>query len=163
MADGIGLLLKSWHNAFYRLGPYDPLRLIDCLKANMPILAGLHRRTIDSFGSKDESEVRQLFRVFTGALRGGKNGTQESTVATAKALHLLAPGLLPLWDNSIAYAYGKFPMLADNYLAFCWRMKELAGALQSFIPDPDDCTVLKRLDEFSYAVYTKRWLAQNPV
>jgi hypothetical protein len=163
MADGIGLLLKSWHNAFYRFGPYDPLHLIDCLKANMSILAALRQRTIYSFCSKDESEVRQLFRAFTGALRGGKNGAQESTVATAKALHLLAPGLLPLWDNSIAYAYGQFPMLADNYLAFCWQMKDLAEALQSFIPDPDDCTVLKRLDEFSYAVYTKRWLAQNPV
>jgi len=28
IAEGIGILLRSWHNAFYRFGPFDPARLI---------------------------------------------------------------------------------------------------------------------------------------
>jgi|SRR5215467_10181698 len=158
MAEGIGLLLKSWHNAFYRFGRYDPTALAACIRDHLDSIATLRRRTIDSLDSTDESVIRDLFNSFTRALRGGKNGTQESTVATAKALHLIAPGFLPLWDNPIACAYGQFPMMVHNYIAFCWQMKKLAEAIDPFISRPDDCTVLKRLDEFSYAAYTQRWI-----
>ncbi len=158
MATGIGLLLKSWHNAFYRFGPYDPARLAVCLDENMPILGALRERVIHSFASDDESQVRRLFSTLTAALKGGKNGEQESTVATAKAMHLLAPGFLPLWDNPIAGAYGQFPMWVHNYISFCGQMKELASAVQGYLPNPDDCTILKRVDEFNYAVFTQRWV-----
>jgi len=114
MATGIGLLLKSWHNAFYRFGPYDPARLTACLEENMLILDALRERMIHSFASDDESQVRRLFSTLTAALKGGKKGEQESTVATAKAMHILAPGFLPLWDNPIAGAYGQFPMWAHG-------------------------------------------------
>lgn len=123
MATGIGLLLKSWHNAFYRFGPYDPARLTACLEENMLILDALRERLIHSFASDDESQVRRLFSTLTAALEGGKKGEQESTVATAKAMHILAPGFLPLWDNPIAGAYGEFPMWAHNCISFCWQMK----------------------------------------
>ena len=162
MADGTGLLLKSWHNVFYRFGPFDPARLTACIETNMELLSSLHERTIDSLSPNDESIVRRLFYDFTDAVKGGRNGEQESTVATAKALHLLAPALLPLWDNPIAGAYGQFPMRAHNYIGFCWQMKALAEALRPYIPSPDDCTVLKRLDEFNYAVYTQRWVRLGP-
>ena len=158
MATGIGLLLKSWHNAFYRFGPYDPARLTACIEANMPILDALRERMIHSFASDDESQVRRLFSTLTAALKGGKKGEQESTVATAKAMHLLAPGFLPLWDNPIAGAYGQFPMWAHNYISYCGQMKELASAVQGYLPDPDDCTILKRVDEFNYAVFTQGWV-----
>ena len=124
----------------------------------MKALAALRPRDIQPFSTDDEPTVIQLFESFTAPLRGGRNGTQESTVATAKALHLLAPAFLPLWDNPIARAYGQFPMLAHNYVAFCWQMRKMAGALRPCLPNPDDCTVLKRLDEFSYAVYTQQWV-----
>jgi hypothetical protein len=158
MATGIGLLLKSWHNNFYRFGPYDPTRLAACLEKNMTILGIMHERAIDSFAPEDEPHVRRLFSGFTAALRGGKKGEQESTVAAAKAMHLLAPGFLPLWDNPIAGAYNQFPMWAHNYISFCWQMKELARAVQGYVANPDDCTTLKRVDEFNYAVYTRRWV-----
>jgi hypothetical protein len=158
MANGIGLLLKSWHNAFYRFGPYEPARLAACLEENMLMLGMLRERLIYSFISDDESQVRRLFGALTAALKGGKKGEQESTVATAKAMHLLAPGFLPLWDNPIAGAYEQFPMLANNYISFFWQMKELASAVQGYVANPDDCTILKRVDEFNYAVYTQRWM-----
>lgn len=158
MATGIGLLLKSWHNAFYRFGPYDATRLAACIEENMALLGTLHKRAIDSFVPDDESDVRTLFTAFTAALKGGKKGEQKSTVATAKAMHLLAPGFLPLWDNPIAGAYNQFPMWAHNYISFCWQMKELANAVQGYLTSPDDCTILKRVDEFNYAVYTQLWV-----
>jgi hypothetical protein len=159
MATGIGLLLKSWHNAFYRFGPYDPARLKACLEENMLILDTLRERGIHSFASDDESQVRRLFSTLTAALKGGKKGEQESTVATAKAMHLLAPGFLPLWDNPIAGAYGQFPMWAHNYISFCGQMKQLASAVEGYVSNPDDCTILKRVDEFNYAVFTQRWVS----
>jgi hypothetical protein len=63
-----------------------------------------------------------------------------------------------LWDNAIAGAYDQFPMWAHNYIAFCWQMKEVAAAVQGYQPDPDDRSLLKRIDEFNYSVYTKRWI-----
>lgn len=158
VADGIGLLLKSWHNVFYRFGLYDPNRLSACIEANTELLAPFRNRTIDTLSSDDEPSVRTLFDAFTEALKGGRNGSQESTVATAKALHLLAPAILPLWDNPIAGAYGQFPMWSRNYIGFCWQMKELAAALRPYLPEQDDCTALKRIDEFNYAVYTQNWI-----
>ena len=140
------------------IGPQDPARLAACLDENMVIVGALRERMIHSFALDDESVVRRLFINLTAALKGGKKGEQESTVATAKAMHLLAPGFLPLWDNPIAGAYGQSPMRAQNYISFCGQMKELASAVQGYLPNPDDCTILKRVDEFNYAVFTQRWV-----
>lgn len=101
--------------------------------------------------------IRGLFQAFTTALRGGKGGAAQSTVATAKALHLLAPGFLPLWDNAIALAYGHVLMCANDYLSFCWQMKVLAEAVVNYVDTPDACSLLKRIDEFNYAVFTTGW------
>ncbi len=158
MSAGIGLLLRSWHNFFYHFGPYDPACLTACIDENIGILSGLRERTIGSFSTDDEPLVQNLFNSFTNALKGGKNGEQESTVATAKAMHLLAPAFLPLWDNPIADAYGQFLMWANDYIGFCWQMKELAAVVEGYMPSPDDCTILKRIDEFNYAIYPKRWV-----
>ena len=114
MATGIGLLLKNWPNAFYRFGPYDATRLVACLEEILSMLGTLRERVIDSFGPDDEPHVCRLFSAFTAALRGGKKGEPESTVATAQAMHLLAPGFLSLWDNPIAGAYDQFPMWATT-------------------------------------------------
>jgi hypothetical protein len=65
IATGIGLLLKSWHNAFYRFGPYDPTRLAACVEENMTMLDTLHERALDSFSPDDEPHVRRLFSAFT--------------------------------------------------------------------------------------------------
>ena len=73
-------------------------------------------------------------------------------------MHLLAPAFLPLWDTYIAHAYRQFLMWADDYIGFCWQMKELAAVVEGYMPNPDDCTILKRIDEFNYAIYTKSWV-----
>jgi len=49
MADGTGLLLKSWRNVYYRFGPFAPARLTACIEANMEVLSSLREQTIDSY------------------------------------------------------------------------------------------------------------------
>lgn len=162
MTAAIGMLLKSWHWAFYRFGMFDPNRLQDCLKDQMEALNLIRNRKIESFDTKDGDAIATLFSVFAAALRGGANRSQESPVAPAKALHLLAPHFLPLWDNDIAYHYGWPLMSSGPYVAFCWQMKELASAVRVYLQSPDDRTALKRVDEFNYSVYTKGWIRVSP-
>jgi hypothetical protein len=162
MADSIWVLLKSWHREFYRFGRLDLSELARCVENHMPVLNGLRGRTIDSLCADDERTIEKLYDPFTTATsRHNKRGVQESAVATAKALHLLAPGFLPLWDNAIAGAHDQILMWAHNYVAFCWQMKELAAAVKGYQPDPDDRSLLKRIDEFNYSVYTKRWITRQ--
>jgi hypothetical protein len=159
MAEAIGLLLKSWHMGFYRFGMFDLSALSKCVGENITDVNALRERDIESLCNEDEPTITRLFGAFTTALRGGKGGLQESTVATAKALHLLAPGFMPLWDNPIAGRYGQFPMWARDYVTFCWQTRELVATFRNYVELGDDCTLLKRIDEFNYAAYTKHWIA----
>ena len=97
MADSIWALLKSWHREFYRFGRLDLAELARCVEDHMPVLGGLCGRTIESLCAYDEQTIEKLYGPFTTATsRHNKRGVQESAVATAKALHILAPGFLPL-------------------------------------------------------------------
>jgi hypothetical protein len=163
MADAIWLLLESWHRQFYRFGRVDLKTLATCIEKTMHDLDRLRSRENRTFCTADEPTVKELFRAFTVATyRKNNSGLQESTVATAKALHLVSPGLLPLWDNRIAWRYGCSLMWAEDYISFCWLMKEFAHAVKPFLDPGDDRTLLKRIDEFNYAAYTKRWIAVSP-
>jgi hypothetical protein len=156
MAEAIWLLLKSWHHAFYRFGMFDLALLRQCIEGNLGVLTLIRSRSIDSLSREDEELIATLFSEFTSALRGPR---AESQVAPAKSLHLLAPGFLPLWDNPIAFRYGWLLMRSREYVSFCWQMKELAAAVTAYLLSPDDRTVLKRIDEFNYSVYTKGWVS----
>lgn len=159
MADAIWLLLKSWHRQFYRFGPLDLKVLASCIASHTPDLDRLRSRDILDFSSADELTVKASFRAFTVATRRvNKSGFQDSTVATAKTLHLFAPAFLPLWDNPIARRYGCLLMWSDDYVSFCWQMKEFAGAIKPLCEAVDDLSLLKRLDEFNYSAYTKSWV-----
>lgn len=160
MADAISLLLKSWHREFYRFGRLDRKILAACIEKTMHELEQLRSRDIQTLCAADEPTVKTLFRAFMVATcRQNRSGSQESTVATAKALHLLSPGFLPLWDNPIAQQYGCMLMWSEDYISFCWQMKELATAVKPFLDPADNRSVLKRIDEFNYAAYTKHWVA----
>jgi hypothetical protein len=50
-------------------------------------------------------------------------------------------------------------MWSEDYISFCWQMKELATAVKTYLSPTDDRTPLKRIDEFNYAAYTKHWIA----
>ena len=162
MADGMGVLLLTWNQAFYRYGSFDFALLEEALRVNMPVIEGLRTRDIQSLVEADEPTIEKLFVTFLEALRikEGKKKGCRSPVAVSKALHLLAPGFFPLWDYKIARAYGCYYSRKSErkYLTFAYKMQELARRLQEHVPPDSERTFLKLIDEYNYAKYTKNWI-----
>ena len=82
-------------------------------------------------------------------------------VGTAKALHLLAPGLFPLWDRDIAKAYGLALGEAGSNGKRYWRFMLIAKqqCLELSRQEPSCKNPLKSIDEYNYCKYTKGWLS----
>ena len=162
MADGMGVLLLTWNQALYRYGAFDFDLLEEALRTNMGVIEGLRARNILSLAEGDEPTIKRLFLAFLDALRikeGTKRGC-KSPVAVAKAMHLLAPSFLPLWDYEIAKAYGcHYNAQPDQkYVAFARKMRALAQRLDPHMPANCAKTFLKLIDEYNFAKYTKRWV-----
>lgn len=161
MADSLGVLLLTWNQAFYRYGPFDYRKLERAIELNIGALKSFRKRDILSYSSRDDREVRRLFRIFLNALqisRGSQKGNR-SPVAVAKGLHLLAPAFFPLWDDKIARAYdcyySKNP--AQKYVEFVRISNRIARELANLLP-PHPRPFTKRFDEYNYARFTKSWI-----
>jgi hypothetical protein len=163
MADSLGVLLLTWNQAFYRYGLFDFDELEGCISNNQELLDKYRRRSILSYTFDDDREIKQLFQRFLVALQicEGKKAGTGSPVGVSKALHLLAPGFFPLWDAQIARAYGCHYAYkpVNKYLAFVGKMKQMAEALQHGVnSQATGKTLLKLIDEYNYAKYTKGWV-----
>jgi hypothetical protein len=163
MADGLGVLLLTWNQALYRYGSFDFDKLEKCIADNLYLLGRYRKRSIlDYSASSDDKDITLLFQEFLSALKisGGSKDGAQSPVATAKALHLLAPNYFPLWDDQIARAYGCHYSCnpSAKYLAFIGLCKQIAEVLQPAMDSQEmGKTILKLIDEYNYAKYTKRW------
>jgi len=159
------ILLESWHGNFYRFGKFSSSALSDCISKNLPALETFKNRSIITLSSTDEDILSPLFRDFLEALKGGKNNDCRSPVAVAKALHLLAPNFLPLWDNPIALAYDTLWGTAysgiSQYTAFSKKIREVVMVISEYecvkTPVPIR-SALKMLDEYNYSRFTKHWI-----
>lgn len=158
MADGLGVLLLTWNQAFYRYGLLDFSALEDSIARNQDELDSFRDRDILSYTLSDDDAINKLYEHFLKALQivgDGKMAGRKSPVAVAKALHLLAPAFFPLWDDRIASAYN----CRYKYIQFMQKMKALAEILA---PEVDlhntGKTFLKLIDEYNYAKYTKSWV-----
>jgi hypothetical protein len=161
MADGMGVLLLTWNQALYRYGSFDFDKLEEAIQSNFPSIESFHNRNIITLQKIDEPFIKSLFDEFLVALQvaDGKKKGIKSPVATSKALHLLCPAFFPLWDHKIAKAYGCNYGInpSQKYISFSYKMKDIAQQ----IPPHVSCgnkTLLKLIDEYNYAKYTKRWL-----
>ncbi len=123
-------------------------------------LRQLRQRTIETLTEDDKEAVLEVFAEFAEVLK---------PVGAAKALHLLAPRFFPLWDNKIAKAYGlpHRPKATPQDDARCywqfmqvvkWQVKLLKERYGEQLPDFARQNLLKALDEWNYAKFTKRWL-----
>ncbi len=163
MADSLGVLLLTWNQAFYRYGSFDFDQLEECIKENLSFLEKYRVKSILGYNSNDDKVVSRLFREFLIALQisdGNKAGT-KSPVATAKALHLLAPDYFPLWDDKIARAYDCYysNKPEGKYLKFMSICQQIATTLHMAMDRQNTGkTLLKLIDEFNYARYTKGWI-----
>jgi len=164
MADGLGVLLLTWNQAFYRYGNLEFNKLEECIKNNLEKLERFRNRDITTLSESDESDIKSIFTEFLESLRiaSGNMEGRKSPVAVAKALHLLAPNFFPLWDDRIAKAYGcyynNYP--AEKYYQFMKLMKEFAEKVRGYIAPSNyqNKTLLKLIDEFNYSKYTKGWI-----
>ncbi len=161
MADGLGVLLLTWNQAFYRFGVFDFDKLEECIKINLKMIEGFRNRDISSLSKKDENNINILFNEFLDALQidiGKKRGT-KSPVSVAKALHLLAPQFFPLWDDKIARAYNcyynKNPV--EKYILFSQITKGIADEVKDYVSNSDK-SLIKLIDEYNYSKYTKNWI-----
>ena len=158
MADALSVVLLTWNSAFYRFGTFDAAKVEDCLRENHNIIDHFHKRDIEALGEADRVGLRTLFLGMLEATRivtsNGKD--RRSPVSVAKALHLLAPHALPIWDSAIAQAY-RCNYAADPaqaYWRFCLITKEVARRLRPHAP-PSDSSLLKHIDEYNFARYTR--------
>lgn len=161
MVDALTVLLLTWNGAFYRYGMFDQVGLEAWLQEHWDSVSALRKRQIVTFSHADETLIAELFQGLLVALQiaSGTSRGKKSPVSVAKALHLLAPEFLPLWDKEIAASYGcaytKNP--SEAYLRFCHINREIAARLALFLPT-NEKPLLKRIDEFNYAKFTKGWI-----
>lgn len=161
MANGLGVLLLTWNQAFYRYGLFDFDKLENCIRCNWKEIESFRNRDISSLSNSEEDTIKNLFNLFLDTLKSvsGKMKGRKSPVAVAKALHLLAPKFFPLWDNKIARAYmcyyDKDP--AGKYVSFCKITKAIAHRVKDRISRQDK-TLIKLIDEYNYSKYKKRWI-----
>jgi len=161
VTDGLGVLLLTWNQAFYRYGSFDFNKLEQCIVTNTKKIESFRNRDIFSLEDSDEKDIIDLFDQFLDALKidGGKNNGSKSPVSVSKALHLLAPNFFPLWDKEISKAYDCY--YAKNpdmqYIKFCYIMKEIAIKMKTYRLEQEK-PVLKVIDEYNYSKFTKNWI-----
>ena len=163
LADGVGVLLLTWNQAFYRYGAPNLKRFEDFLTRNGKGLEGLRNRDIATMSQADEMNVCQLFESALESLEtddGTKRG-RRSPVAAAKTLHLLAPRYFPLWDQAIAKAYRCAYSVepAASYIKFMRVSRDMVREQGETIePLLDGKTHLKVVDGSDYSRFTKKWV-----
>jgi len=154
VAEALAVLLQTWNKTYYRYRKFDNAHFASIEKLlvkHQSALAGYRNRTIDNLNRTERTTVSTLLQAFERVL---------GPVGAAKALHLLAPGLFPLWDRAIAAAYslalGEAGSNGDRY----WRLMLIAKqqCLELSREDPDCKNPLKSIDEYNYCKYTKGWL-----
>jgi len=161
MADGLGVLLLTWNNAFYRYEPFSFEMLQKCIEENWSAIESFRQRDILSYSPDDDHDIQKLFTSFLIALRiaSGKNEGRASPVGVAKALHLLCPKFFPIWDDKIARAYNcqYSKSSGKQYVSFCQIAMQMAEQLATSAHRKDR-PILKLIDEYNYSRYTKRWI-----
>lgn len=161
MANGLGVLLLTWNQAFYRYGSFDFDKLERCININLKKVEFFRKRYITSLLESDEKNITDLFKEFLEALQIdlGKIQGRTSPVAVSKALHLLAPDFFPIWDQKIAKAYGYnyYKNPEKKYFSFCRIIKTIADKVEGYIVHSDK-TLIKLIDEYNFSKYTGGWV-----
>jgi hypothetical protein len=155
LAEALAVLLQTWNVSYYRFhGKFDGRhfeQLEALLAKHAAVLRGLRRRKLGSMSDRVEPTVTELFSEFEAVL---------GPVGAAKALHLLAPRLFPIWDRTVASAYGVGLGRAGTNAARYWRFMLLTrGQVRAFrAAGYESPRVLKELDQYNYCRFTNEWM-----
>lgn len=155
VGEAIAVLLRTWNSAYYRFhrqgtGDYESIETL--IEDHRVWLESAASRMIASLTDTDEQPLLAVFPGFEAAL---------GPVGAAKALHLLAPRFMPLWDHSIANEYtgplGRMGTNAGRYLKFMQVSREQSNAVGGDAGAAGR-NILKALDEYNYCVFSKGWM-----
>lgn len=154
LAEALAVLLQTWNKAYYQYRRFDNAHFASLqrlLSTHEAALAKYRDQLIDALEPEEGREVAKLFHAFEQVL---------GPVGAAKALHLLAPKLFPLWDRAIAKAYGLQlrgrGSNAQQYWEFLLLSQKQCRGLRRGVGRHTN--PLKAIDEYNYCRYTKRWL-----
>ena len=181
VGDGICVLLLIWNKAFYsRFGAPNFRMLTRVLKSNISLLNELRSRSILSYRS--ETDAKHISRLFHSFLRPLSAKERNTPVGVAKALHLVAPDFLPLWDVRIAKTYGcawsATNPAAVRYLQFVQIIQRVCKhVVEDYVRVnhvstrsavkmvEDECSspdfrhsLVKLVDEYNFVKFVKPWL-----
>lgn len=152
VAEALAVLLQTWNKSYYRFRQFNAAHFADIeslLETYGAQLMELRQRSIESMTPRHSDDIKVLFTEFEQVL---------GPVGAAKALHLIAPRLFPLWDNAIAVGYGcRLKARGGNATAYV-RFMVIVKA-QSVALDGErglGRNPLKAIDEYNYCKYTLR-------
>jgi len=154
VAEALAVLLQTWNKAYYQYRKFDNDHFASIerlLELHHTALKRYRNRSITDLVSKEQDTITQVFQAFERVL---------GPVGAAKALHLLAPRLFPLWDRAIAQAYG-LPLSragSNGYGYWCYMLISKRQCMDVIRDIPRCQSPLKLIDEYNYCRYTKDWL-----
>ena len=150
LAEALAVLLQTWNKAYYQYRKLDlhHLGAIERLLGRHQAALARHRRaTLQAMTEREETTVSRLVIEFERVL---------GPVGAAKALHLLAPRVFPIWDRTIAKAYdlslGKAGSNGRRYWDFMFITRDQCAQLKL------DGNALKAIDEYNDCTHTKGWV-----
>lgn len=155
VAEALAVLLQTWNKAYYQYRKFDNAHFASIerlLSKHQATLARYRNQAIDDLDRRERTTIANLFQAFEDVL---------GPVGAAKALHLLAPRLFPLWDRAIAEAYdlalGEAGSNGERYWRFVLISQRQCRELKR--EDPGCQNPLKSIDEYNYCKHTKGWLS----
>lgn len=157
--EALAVLLQTWNKRYYNKKKFDSehlSKLEQVVTANKSILISFRARSIATFSDNDNAIIQKTFESFDEVV---------GPVGTAKSLHLFAPDFFPIWDSIIAKRYCLFLMYGEKhekhkfnarkYIKFMEITKKQYDARAH---DQFGDTLLKRIDEYNYCKFSKRWM-----
>jgi hypothetical protein len=154
LSEALSVLLQTWNRPYYQYRPvtaghFDEVDAL--LTGHAQWLQSVRDRSIESFTPADGAALETIFSDFEEVL---------GPVGAAKALHLLAPGFLPLWDRAIADAYhfglGRSGTNGRRYVRLALLAQEQVHRVGGDAALGRNA--LKALDEYNYCRFTKGWM-----
>jgi len=139
--DALERWLKDLNRQYYRFRPQEARNLKETLepliKTHWKALLQFRQRSFTTVTVEDKGLVTSAFDSLRAKL---------GPIGAAKALHVLAPTFLPMWDNAIASGYGV--STESGYFQFVLLAKEeLRDISEDAIPG---VPLLKAFDEYNY-------------
>jgi hypothetical protein len=154
IAEAVSVLLQTWNRSFYQYRRFTNEHFADIerlLQTQCNTFQQYRAREISSLQDNERQTIVSLFQAFESVL---------GPVGAAKTLHLLGPKFFPIWDRTIAVAYG-LPLSevgtnGSKYFAFAQCQRQQTEALRGNLSN--GLTAIKAIDEYNYCHFSKGWI-----